>query len=99
MIDVEIKGLIDEAYERANTILTENIVQLKLLGTELLEHETLEAAAIYKLLCIEPRAESIPKAPTFHEDENSDDGDGDSVSDATDDDSVSSTGLNQPGIA
>jgi len=54
-IDKEVKKIIDEAYEKAITLLTQNRDKLDALAHKLLEKETLYAAEIYELLNIEPR--------------------------------------------
>jgi cell division protease FtsH len=43
LIDSEVKRLIDEAYQRAETLLTENMDKLHLVAETLLEVETLDA--------------------------------------------------------
>jgi cell division protease FtsH len=58
-IDIEIKALIDNAKNRADTILTENRVKLDLLANKLLEVETLDGVEVRKLLGFEEK-----KVPT-----------------------------------
>ncbi len=50
LIDAEIRGLVDRAHARANSVLTENEAQLHLLAQALLEYETLTGDEIKKLL-------------------------------------------------
>ena len=45
LIDQEVKAIIDKAYERCRTILTEQRAQLELTAEYLLENETMDAAA------------------------------------------------------
>ena len=49
-IDAEVKLLIDEAYGRATTLLTENRPQLEIIAKALLEWETLEGPQIRDLI-------------------------------------------------
>ena len=53
-IDREVQLLIETSYKRAMDILTTQHDKLEKLSQELLEKETLNAAAIYKLLEIDP---------------------------------------------
>lgn len=48
-IDEEVKRLIDEAYEKAQTLLTENISKLHIVAQALLEKEKLEASEFQAL--------------------------------------------------
>ncbi|BAI71626.1 cell division protease [Azospirillum sp. B510] len=57
LVDEEIRRIVDEAYDRARTILTENIDQLHTLAKGLLEYETLSGDEINRLL----RGEAIPR--------------------------------------
>ena len=50
LIDEEIKRIVEEAYERARKILTENIDDLHKLAKALLEYETLTGSEIKELL-------------------------------------------------
>ena len=61
-IDSEIKLIVDEAYERAKTILTERSADLQLLARGLLEYETLTGDEIIALL------KGIPPVRTPYED-------------------------------
>ena len=55
-IDLEVKRLIDEAYERAKKDLTTYSDKLKLLATTLLEKEVLDAEEVRALVGIEKAA-------------------------------------------
>ncbi len=52
-IDEEVKGLIDEAYQKVRKTLSANQDKLKLLAAELLEKETIEGDEIRRILGIE----------------------------------------------
>ena len=52
-IDLEVRMIIDDAYERVREILTTNIDKLKLLAETLLEKETMNAEEVYTLLGME----------------------------------------------
>ncbi|MGF1563280.1 MAG: ATP-dependent zinc metalloprotease FtsH [Geminicoccaceae bacterium] len=60
-IDQEIRKLVDEGYETARRVLTENLDKLHELATALLEHETLTGEEIAALMRGEPMPE--PKRP------------------------------------
>ena len=49
-IDREVNRIVDSAYERAKTILTEHREVLERLALELLDPETLDGATVYKLV-------------------------------------------------
>ncbi|MCF7635437.1 MAG: ATP-dependent metalloprotease FtsH [Dehalococcoides mccartyi] len=49
MIDEEVRGLIEEAHQKAKTILTENKNRLKFIAEKLFEKETLEGAELENL--------------------------------------------------
>ena len=49
-IDTEVKGIIDDAYSRAKTILLDNMSDLKLLTSVLLDKETLAGDDVTKAL-------------------------------------------------
>jgi cell division protease FtsH len=49
-VDEEIRRIVDESYEKARRILTENIDQLHTLAKGLLEYETLSGEDINRLL-------------------------------------------------
>src|SRR3546814_170071 len=71
-VDVEIRRIVDEAYARARTTLTEHIDQLHTVAKGLLEYETLSGDEIGALLRGEPvvrvdpedMAPPPPKRPT-----------------------------------
>jgi len=50
LIDEEVKKLVEEGYEKAKTILTENLEELHKLASALLEYETLSGDEIKDLL-------------------------------------------------
>ncbi len=50
LIDSEIRSLVDEGYDRAKSLLSDNIGQLKALAEALLEYETLTGEEIKALL-------------------------------------------------
>ena len=52
-IDEEVKGLIDEAYQKVRKTLSANQDKLKILAAELLEKETIEGDEIRRILGIE----------------------------------------------
>ncbi|MCG5241697.1 ATP-dependent zinc metalloprotease FtsH [Azospirillum doebereinerae] len=54
MVDEEIRRIVDESYEKARQILTENIDQLHTLAKGLLEYETLSGEDINRLLRGDP---------------------------------------------
>jgi cell division protease FtsH len=62
-IDAEIKGIIDAAYVRAKTILTENIDELHHLAHGLLEYETLTGDEIRQVLRGEPVIKKVVDEP------------------------------------
>ncbi|KAA0597175.1 cell division protease FtsH [Azospirillum lipoferum] len=71
LVDEEIRRIVDEAYDRARTILTENIDQLHTLAKGLLEYETLSGDEINRLLRGEPilrdderETMAVPPRPT-----------------------------------
>jgi cell division protease FtsH len=49
-IDGEVKRIIDEAYNSAKTIITENRAKLELIATSLLEHETLDGTQVEEIV-------------------------------------------------
>ncbi|MGI5939269.1 MAG: ATP-dependent zinc metalloprotease FtsH [Thermoleophilia bacterium] len=57
LIDAEVRDIVMTQYERAQQLLREHRRALDILAAELLEHETLDGAAVQKALDIE-RAES-----------------------------------------
>ncbi len=64
LIDVEIRSIIDEAYTRAKTILTENRHELDALANGLLEYETLSGDEIRTVLRGERVVRERPDEPT-----------------------------------
>jgi cell division protease FtsH len=62
-IDAEIRSIIDAAYERAKTTLSENIDELHLLAKGLLEHETLSGDEIRQVIRGEPVVRNRPDEP------------------------------------
>ncbi|QYU67502.1 hypothetical protein J4558_21710 [Leptolyngbya sp. 15MV] len=62
-IDAEIRAIIDEAYARAKTTLSDNIEQLHMLAKGLLEHETLSGEEIKQVIKGEPVVRSRPDEP------------------------------------
>ncbi|WP_135469092.1 ATP-dependent zinc metalloprotease FtsH [Crenalkalicoccus roseus] len=65
-IDAEIRRIIDEAYQKAKQVLSENIDELHLLAKGLLEHETLTGEEIKLVIRGEPvvRNRAEEPAPT-----------------------------------
>jgi len=63
LIDAEIKRILDEAYETAKRILSENMDALHLIAESLLERETISGAEIKKILAGEtlPPMEHPPR--------------------------------------
>lgn len=49
-IDLEIKRLVTESYERAKQVLTEQMVSLKALAAALLEKESLDGPEIDRII-------------------------------------------------
>ncbi|WP_391347744.1 ATP-dependent zinc metalloprotease FtsH [Azospirillum sp. A23] len=71
LVDEEIRRIVDESYDRARVILTENIDQLHTLAKGLLEYETLSGDEINRLLRGEPilrdddrETMAVPPRPT-----------------------------------
>lgn len=62
-IDREVEALIKEASKRAELVITTNRKQLDALAAALLEEETLEEAAVVKILS----SAKLPKEATLHE--------------------------------
>ncbi|HEY8960885.1 MAG TPA: ATP-dependent zinc metalloprotease FtsH [Luteolibacter sp.] len=69
LIDAEIKRFIDEAYEEATRILTENRAKVELIAKALLEFETLDADQIRDLIELGEMRNppSSPKPPALPE--------------------------------
>jgi cell division protease FtsH len=62
-IDAEIKSIIDHAYLRAKTILTENVEELHRLAKGLLEYETLSGDEIRLVMRGEPVIRKVVDEP------------------------------------
>ena len=62
-IDGEIRRIIDEAYAKARSLLSENIDELHLLAKGLLEHETLSGDEIRQVIRGEPIIRNRPDEP------------------------------------
>ena len=62
-IDAEIRAIIDGAYSRAKTILSEHMDELHLLAKGLLEHETLSGDEIKQVIRGEPVVRNRPDEP------------------------------------
>ena len=58
-IDAEIKKIVDDAYERCTTLLSQNMDKLKLVAEELLEKETIEAAEFNDIVNAEANLTSL----------------------------------------
>jgi cell division protease FtsH len=59
LIDAEIRGIVDEGYGTAQTIISGNLERLHDLAHALLEHETLTGEDVSAVL----RGDPMPKAP------------------------------------
>ena len=57
-IDKEVRRIIDEAYETAHQLISENRDLLDRIVDELLEHETLTAEQIQRIVAGKPAVES-----------------------------------------
>ena len=65
-IDQEIKRLVDDAYNDARRILTENLDKLKVIAATLIERETVEKEELEALLAgreLEPLVPAAPPVP------------------------------------
>jgi cell division protease FtsH len=62
-IDREIKAIIDNAYNRARAILSENIAELHAIAQGLLEYETLSGDEIRQVMRGEPVIKKIVDEP------------------------------------
>lgn len=72
-IDSEISGIVDEQYQRANTILKDEDDALDILAQALLEYETLEGRHVQEILeHSEIRSEVILSGPSRDEEEKQD---------------------------
>ncbi len=49
-IDVEVKRIIDQAYSRATTILSQNRAKVEIIANALLEYETLDATHVQEII-------------------------------------------------
>ena len=58
IIDEEIRAIVTNGYQQAKTLLSQNIDKLHSLAQALLEHETLDASEIARIL----KGETIVKA-------------------------------------
>ena len=63
-IDEEVKGLIDEAYQKVRKTLSANQDKLKILAAELLEKETIEGDEIRRILGVEKKKAAEGKTKT-----------------------------------
>jgi cell division protease FtsH len=64
-IDKEIRKTVEDGYERAKFVLTENQAQLETLAQALLEYETLSGDEIKKVLAGEPIDRGSNKGPSI----------------------------------
>ncbi len=55
LIDEEVKNIVDEAYSKARTLLSQNLDKLKILSGALLEKEVLDGEEVKRLLGIEKK--------------------------------------------
>ena len=58
-----IKRLLDEAYQKAKKVLSENRDKLELLATTLMEKETLDSAEVRKLLSLPDEKTVVASQP------------------------------------
>jgi len=66
VIDEEIRTIIDSSYDRAQTILTENLEKLHIMAEALIKYETLESHQIDDIM-----AGKIPRPPAGWDDDHS----------------------------
>ena len=59
-VDEEVRKLVDECYQQATHLLRDNRERLDGIVAELLEHETLDEAAVYQAAGLTHRATKIP---------------------------------------
>lgn len=59
LIDKEVAVIVNDCYEKATALLTENKEKLDLLAITLLEKETMYAQEVYDLLGIQPRTQHM----------------------------------------
>ncbi|MCA1796484.1 MAG: ATP-dependent zinc metalloprotease FtsH [Geobacteraceae bacterium] len=55
LIDVEVKSIVTEVYERSRQIIKDNAEVLERMALELLEHETIDSKDIERIMAGEPR--------------------------------------------
>ena len=67
-IDDEIRRIVEEAHERAHTVLTEHVEQLHDLSALLIEHETIDRDQFQRLLAGDP-PEDVFRTPDGSEDD------------------------------
>jgi cell division protease FtsH len=60
-IDAEVKNIVETAYNRAKTILTENRAKLDMLANILIEQETLDRSQFEEIM--DGTSTSLDKAP------------------------------------
>jgi cell division protease FtsH len=63
LMDIEVRRIIEDCYEKAVELLRENRDKLDRLAATLLEHETLDQDEVYKVVGVSPRAASQKEAP------------------------------------
>jgi cell division protease FtsH len=62
-IDEEVRQIIDQAYQRAKKVLSENQAKLEQLAKRIMEDETIEGEALEALFKTSPGEEPAPTAP------------------------------------
>ncbi|WP_207459409.1 ATP-dependent zinc metalloprotease FtsH [Azospirillum sp. SYSU D00513] len=65
VVDEEIRRIVDEGYQKARKVLTENIDQLHAVAKALLEYETLSGEDIQRILRGEPLIRDDDKAESY----------------------------------
>jgi cell division protease FtsH len=63
LVDTEVRRLVDEAYDKAAGLLTENRARLDALATALLDRETLDEDEAYAVVGVDRPAREEPLAP------------------------------------
>jgi len=81
LIDAEVRRFVDDAYDRAKKILTDNIDELHKLAEAALEYETLSGDEIDKILASKPIRTQSDEAVSDDLKAESDDAKGDAVED------------------
>jgi len=81
LIDAEVRRFVDDAYDRAKKILTDNIDELHKLAEAALEYETLSGDEIDKILAGKPIRTQSDEAVSDDLKAESDDAKGDAVED------------------